>query len=182
MKMLLILVCLLFCLFLSCESSHDQLFENRPAAKAVEDLLYRTEQSFEKKYKIRTIGTNIGMPGNVIGILGLQFQMLGPRSKKEIRNLLINLAQEFRLFVNNDEAVRPYLKNYPFELENIQIILFFNDSKGYEIDNPNIGIAQISYGKLVYRIMETTDIPRVINEYEESYEEALKAAEAQPNN
>jgi hypothetical protein len=174
-KMLLLFIYLLFFL-MSCEMQNPQNEGNRPSrGQIVNDLLYRTANSFEKKYKINAIATTISMPGGAVKLLGLDFQVRGPLSKEEIRKILIDLAQDFVVSVNSDEAIKPYLENYPFEIKNIEITLFFMDSRNIRLNDPYIGIAGISRGKLDYQILITTDIPSIKSEFDESYEEALQA-------
>ncbi|PJD93787.1 MAG: hypothetical protein CK425_12420 [Parachlamydia sp.] len=177
MKKMLSLMYLLSFFLMSCETQNYQNGEDRSSrGQVVNDLLYRIENSFEKKYKINAIATNISMPGGVVKLLGLDFQMLGPLSKEEIRKILITLSEEFLVFVNSDEAIKPYLKNYPFRIENIGITLFFIDSQRMDLDDPYIGIAEISRGFLEYKILITIDdIPSFKSTSKESYEEALEA-------
>ncbi len=161
-------------IFVGCEMPNHQNVEIPKSEKAVNDLLYKISQSFEKKYKMNAIATNVSMPGGVVKLLGLDFQIRGPLSKNEIRKILIDTAQEFLTSVNSDVAVRPYLENYPFKIKNIDITLFLIDAKGIRLDDPHIGIASISRGTLDYDILITTDIPSIKSEFEESYEEVLK--------
>ena len=100
----------------------------------------------ENKYKIHAIGTAISMPGGFVQELGLDFQIYGPLSRKEIRKILIDLANEFLLFINSEE-IKSYLENYPFNIKNVDITLFLIDSNGIGLDDPYIGIAEISEGK-----------------------------------
>jgi hypothetical protein len=130
----------------------------------------------KKKYEINTIATTISMPGGIVKLLGLDFQMLGPLSKEEIRKMLITLEEDFLVFVNSDEAIKPHLNNYPFRIENIEITLFFIDSKRMELLDPNIGIAEVSGGSLEYKILSRTEgFLSIKSTSKESYEEALQA-------
>jgi hypothetical protein len=156
--------------------NYQNHYEIPKSEKAVNSLLHRIEISLTKKYKIKTIGTDVSMPGGDVRLLGLDFAIRGPLSKEEIRKILINLVQEFLAIVNSDEAVRPYLTHYPFKIEDINIALFLKDAKGSGIDEPSIGIAEISRGILAYKtIIRTEGIPAFKNKDKESYEEALKA-------
>lgn len=158
----------------SCEMSKSQSYEIPKSEQSVNKLLYHIANTFEKKYNLNAIATNVSMPGGVVKKLGLDFQIHGPLSKEELRKILVALAQEFLNFVNEDVDVRFFLKQYPFEIKNIEITLFLIDSKGFEIKDPNIGISGISNGKLDYQMLIFTDIPIVKNESEETYDDALK--------
>ncbi len=111
---------------------------------------------------MKTIATNVSMPGGIVKLLGLDFQVRGPLLREEIRKILIESVHDFLVYVNSDAAVRPYLENYPFEIKNVEITLFFIDAQGLELDDPYIGIAGISRGRLDYQILITIDdIPSV---------------------
>ncbi len=163
------------CLLLSCEKHQvDQTIALSPNEKAVNKLLSRLAKDFEKKYNIRPIGTNVAMHGGIVRMLGLDFQVLGPLSQEQIRKILIKLVQKFLEEINSDLILRPFLEKYPFKIEDINIILFFNDSKGYEIDDPYFGVAEIDGGELSYKTLAKNDgILNFVNEIYESYEEAL---------
>lgn len=154
---------------------NNQNNEPPKSEKVVNDLLYQIECNFKKKYRIKTIATNVSMPGGVVQLLGLDFQIYGPLSKEEIRKILINMAQDFILYINSCEKIKPYLKKFPFGIENIDITLLFIDSNGFDLDYPYISIAEISHGKIVYKsLIKINNIPSIKSKFEESYEEALK--------
>lgn len=160
----------------SCDAPNPpQKYEIPKGEQAVNHLLYRIGHLFHKKYHVQPIGTNVAMFGGPVTLLGLDCQIYGPLSREETRKKLIDLVQEFVFLVNSDEAIRPHLKNYPFEINNIEITLFFMDKSGRTLNDPYISIAGISRGKLDYEILITTDIPSiVVSKYIESYEDAVK--------
>ena len=167
---------MLFCmgiifLFTGCVDS--KMREIPKSDQAVNHLFERSARSIEKKYKMKAIGTVVAMPEGVVKELGLSFQIQGPLIKEEIRKILITSAKDFLQIVNSDEAVRPYLTKYPFEIKNVEITLFLVDSQGIGLDDPYIGVAGLSRGELDYQILVTTHIPKIKCESVESYEEAL---------
>lgn len=167
--------CLIIIIFLtSCQISQDQEYSMPESEEVVNKLLSEIAITCEKKYKIKTVGTNVSMPGGDVRLLGLDFQVRGPLSKEEIRKILLDLAHDFLEVVNSDEWVKPYLTNYPFEIKNIEIALFINDSKGQRLDDPYIGIAQIFCNCFEYLTLITTDISSIQSKFKETYEEALK--------
>ena len=177
MKNIIVFILCLTIFIVSCEMTGSQGYYIPESEQAVGALLSKIKRSLEEKYRIKAIGTSISMPGGDVRELGLDFQIQGPLSREETREILIGLAHDFIAYVNSDERVRPYLKYYPFTVDNVDIGLFFIDSKGYELDDPYIGIARISSGKLIYKILFTIDdIPKLRSSFEESYEEALKAS------
>ncbi len=142
--------------------------------QSVNRLLHQISVLFDKKYKLQTCATIVSMPGGEVRLLGFHSHIKGPLSREHIRKILINSAQDFLDFVNSNDSIKPYLKNYPFEIKNIEIIIIITNSKGIGLDDPYIGIAEIFREKIVYQNLITTDIPSIKSEFEESYEEALK--------
>jgi hypothetical protein len=163
--------------FMGCNMSQHES-ENIPMSEqAVNSLMGKIARSFKQKYNMRACGLAVAMPRGVVKELGLDFRIYGPLSRDEIRKVLVRSVQEFLLLVNSDEAVKPYLENYPFTFKNVDISLFLNGFNGNGLDDPHIGIAGISKGKLDYEILITTDIPTTKSRFVETYEEALKALE-----
>jgi hypothetical protein len=76
---------------------------------------------------------------------------------------------------NENEEIQNFLKERPFTIKNIQIIIYNHDKEGREVNDPGIATAQISEGILTYRTVDSTDTFKFKQQFEESYEEALKA-------
>ena len=76
------------------------------------------------------------------------------------------------------EEIQKFLKERPFTIKNIQIIIYNYDKEGREVYDPGIATAQISEGVLTYRTVDSTDTFKFKQQFEESYEEALKALSA----
>jgi len=177
----------IYLLFTILSLSSFAMFNPQPypipkSEQRVNSLLNKIASSIEKKYEVRTIGNIVAMPSGNVKELGLSFTLQGPTNREEIRKILIEIAQEFLTFVNEDEAVRQYLSHYPFKICDIQIILFFQDKLGYGIRYPYITNAQISGGEIDYCILKDhydeyleMNIGKTVERYVETYEEALKA-------
>ena len=77
--------------------------------------------------------------------------------------------------MNENEEIQKFLKEPPFSIKNIQIIIYNHDKEGREVYDPGIATAQISRGILTYRTVDSTDTFKFKQQFEESYQEALKA-------
>ncbi len=149
-------------------------YEIPKSEQAVNAVLGQTRAILKKRYKkIAPIATNVAMPGGVIKLLGLDFQIVGPLKKEKAREILTDLAQELLNKVNSDPAIQPYLWQHPFSIKNIEINLFITDSSRREINHPEIGIATISEGQISYLTLTYTNTPQKISKTSESYEEAI---------
>src|SRR5947199_176998 len=80
--------------------------------------------------------------------LELKFDMLGPLPQDTIRKILLNNVHDFLNNINSDSELCPYLKNGNMNICDVGITLFFHDTKGYHIHEPEIGIASISKGEV----------------------------------
>lgn len=153
--------------------------------EAVNELLSVSTMKLKKKYKMRPSGTGVAMPGGVVKKLGLDFHITGPLSKDDIRKILVHSAQDFLSYINADKEIRPYLDHFPFEMNNVELTLFLNDSQGTGLSNPHVGIAAISTDELEYDYLVdhyekslNINMPKIIKKEKESYQEALKALQA----
>lgn len=176
MKIIKIIFVLILSLFLfAWEAVYSQQQKLPEKELAINALLNRISNSFKEKYKINVTSTNVSMPDGVIKLLGLDFQMIGPRSKEEIRKILIELAQEFSIYVNSDDKIKPFLEDYPFEIKMVEITLFFIDLNHRGLTDPYISIAGISRGKLDYwTLVKSNGVLAIKSEFEETYQEALE--------
>lgn len=148
--------------------------------KAVNKAMARNSKVLAKKYCMNPVGVTVAMPDGDIQFLELEFQIQGPLSRSEIREILINAAHDFLEDINSDTELCSYLKNHSLTIKDIGIGLFLIDSSGRGLRDPYIGIAEISKGVLWYNILiEIYDnvikkeIPQFKSEYKESYEDAL---------
>jgi len=98
--------------------------------QVVGNVLQKIAKQLEIKYFMQAVGTNVGMPSGIVKLLGLDFRVYRVLTKEEARKILIESAELFLAVVNSDEAIRPYLKNYPFTRDNINIVLFITESSG----------------------------------------------------
>ena len=90
----------------------------------------------------------------------------------ESRILLVNCVEEFLRRINADEDVRPFLVQYPFTNENVNISIGFIEPKE-DADLQNIVHAFNVKGEAVYSIYDKPH-DRYKPTFEEPYEEALK--------
>ena len=115
------------------------------------------------------------MPGGPIQELTLCFTQNILTLKSKLRELLIKTAQELLNQVNENKEIQEFIKEPPFTIKNIQIIIYNHDKNGRSLRDPEISNAQILQGIVIYRTIDPEDSFKYKNEYEESYEEALKA-------
>lgn len=141
----------------------------------VNNILAKTARIIKDKYYLKPSGEGVAMPGGPIQELTLCFDTKYPYTKEQLRESLIKVAQELLNQVNENTEIQKFIKEPPFTIKNIQIIIYNHDKNGRGLRDPEISNAQISQGILDYSTIDPKDSFKYKNEYEESYEEALKA-------
>lgn len=141
----------------------------------VNSISAKTAKMIEKKHSIKSCGVGAAMPGGPIQELSLCFDTKFINTQDQLRELLIMSAQEFLRQVNGDNDIQEFLKERPFTIKNIQIIIYNHDKDGREVYDPNISAAQIARGILIFRTVDKADLFTFKDQFEESYEDALKA-------
>ena len=92
------------------------------------------------------------------------------------RGLLVDAIEIILLTVNDDLAARPYLRNYPFDVDNLYVNIGFY----YNMDHllpPNISNVILSDGKVIY-YHEINE--KLVKISEEPYAEAYQKAKGVP--
>lgn len=141
----------------------------------VNTTLSKAAKTIKDKYNLKPCGEGASMPGGPIQKLALCFDTKYPLTKNQLRALLIKTTKELLTQTNENKEIQEFLKNPPFTIKNIHIIIYNNDKNGRSLRDPEISNAQILQGTLSYSTIDPEDSFKYKNEYEESYEEALKA-------
>ena len=152
--------------------------EEYPPSKGeqlVNSTLAKTAKIIKEKYNLKPCGMGAAMPGGPIQEVTLCFDTKSPYTKEQLRELLVKSAQELLNQVNENNDIQEFLKERPFTIKNVEILIYNNDRNGLEIFDPEISISRFSQGKLIYRTTDENDIFKYKNQFEETYEEALKA-------
>lgn len=106
-----------------------------------------------KRYNMKVIGITGGL-ADCVNVLGLSFQIRGPLTKERLREILVDCVEELLAPINANERLRPFLKNYPFTAEGIDIEIFVVDNTGVKVYHPEIMLAAAYEGILKYRTFD----------------------------
>lgn len=141
----------------------------------VNSILANTAKIIKEKYSIKPCGIGVSMPGGPIQEVTLCFNTKSPYTKKQLRELLIKSANELLNEINKNDQIQQFLNERPFTIRNVQIIIYNHDESGIEVYDPCISGAQVAQGILTFRTVDKSNTFRFKQEFEESYEDALKA-------
>lgn len=136
-------------------------------------IRYEVAKKLAKEFHMEPVGEG-GSFYDCVRELFLAFEIQGPLTKDQLRNILVYSVEECLSAVNNNEEIRPYLIVYPFTPQEIEIVLYVKGKRGGDIYDPDIGVASERQGKLEYMITDKTDTFKYKLTDTESYEDALK--------
>ncbi len=101
------------------------------------DDLHKTEaqtiKSLESTYKMKLLGTG-GSAMYGIDKVALSFSLDRPISIEEARSIVVGSAAQYIKNINNDKALRPYLEEYPFRADRVDLSFFVTIDK--KLQNP----------------------------------------------
>ena len=147
--------------------------------KISDKITARTAKKLSKKYQLDPVGSGGSMMHDV-EMLALSFNCYRPLSIDESRELVINCVNEYLKSVNENEEIRPYLHNYPFTEQNIQVIIFFFGDKNFQKISPGKvnGVSAVKE-QVRYYTDSIEDEYKLETLHQETYEEALRIVKEQ---
>ncbi len=140
--------------------------------KIADAITDKTANKLRNEKGLILVGTG-GSMMDAVKMLMMGFDYFEAVDVKIARHLLINSIEEYLLEINNNEKIRPYLHNYPFTANNIEIEIYFRNPNGSKVALNQICIASARKGKIVYYI-DDPDRHTLKAIFEETYEEATK--------
>lgn len=123
-----------------------KLNKNKDPRISLGNHLTEIAEYTKNKYGFTCIGTSVAFPEKIFKSAGLSFMVCHQISKNELYKILYDISTKLLIEINSDEKLHKYMTNFPFELENISIIVFFQESPGKLFYHPNLDVASLSYG------------------------------------
>jgi hypothetical protein len=140
--------------------------------KYVNEIIRDFEKITIKEYGLRPVGSGARMPFDVEKI-DVMLSTSKKMSFDEARTLYVTLRERFTKFINDNEKIRPYLRQYPINFERADISLSFERSYGDKTDLKRLSHMFVgNYDQIMYFNDSPTSSKRFIKS--EPYDEALK--------
>ena len=173
MKLLLYLIFVLF--ISSCEKTTSVPYQEDPKwalANKIYDSQIGKSVFFQlkKEKNLNVIESGWGLRGREnIRCMHCGFQYFNEITIEEARKLLMDTVNLYLKSINENEGIRPFMDNYPFGPENIEIRIFIYNPNDPKPRADKLRVIKIVDGILKYMIGDEhrTTI------YKESYQEAL---------
>lgn len=139
-------------------------------------ITLRTAKILQKEKGMKLVGTGGGMIRQV-NSLSMHLNYYSPLEIPEARRLALFTVDKFLHNINSDEAVRPYLNNYPFKVESLRIYLAFYHPNGRSVQPGKLDHIVISNGILKYKSSNNDSVP-----YSTLFEESVAEARIEASN
>jgi hypothetical protein len=151
----------------------SQREDDSPHIKIAGKLMKKVSTKLEKKYKFKLVGVKQAML-RCVNLMGFRFQIFRAVEKKEARAMVVDCLQEFLKEVNENKEIRPYLKNYPFDIKDLEVIIFIGTPDYGTFYHPNLAVVSAYMGKIRYSTKDPFDKYNYKSEEVETFEEAVK--------
>ena len=140
-----------------------------------EKIAYSTLDRIGKKFFYKYGLEPSGVGGNMNEDVKTLFLGLSCNKEANIndaRKLIVVCAKEYMFEINNDKNLNPYLHNFPFNEQNIQLSITFKNPLGNNNEIGRLASVEIIKGKVVFDVNKTEYTLETV--LEESFEEAVR--------
>lgn len=105
--------------------------------------------------------------------VSMSYNIVKHASIDEARRLFVEVAEGYLARINTSEKLRPFLHNYPFTINNLDLGIGFENEKGQAYEDLVYVVYSKRTGKIVYNANDPKE-GMFYKIYEESYDEAVK--------
>ena len=141
--------------------------------KLLYQFINRQGKILGKKYHMEQSGNGLGGMDKV-WLMTIAFDRYGtPINEQEARSLVVHCVEDLLEAINNDEQLRPYLRDYPFTAKNLRLSII-NFDKNQDVHYfPNISVVSNSEGKVGFFTDDPSDKYKYHTKKYETYDEAV---------
>lgn len=157
-----------FCFLMTCNSLHAE----QKYIKLVDRITGKFSKELKNEKNMYLFGYGGSMMNDVEEVF-MSFHIVQQATIQEARQLFVEVAERYLARINEDEKLRPYLHNFPFTIDNLDLGIGFEN----EMRQPHNDLAYVVYCKRTGNIIYNANDPKedmFYKVYEEPYEEAVK--------
>ena len=170
MKFFFFILKSIFIFLVGCSILIDRIPEYEKLADEITDNVAKRLKAQKHLFLIGTGGRMM----DDIKMMAMSFQYFQEIDLKQARALLVYVIDEYLSPINSNERIRPFLHEYPFTANHIEIRIWIYQPDGHSLSSDKISYITAIDGVLAYyRYFEETYTLLAVGE--ETYEEALKA-------
>ena len=166
--MVFAIFCLLFLRF-----SYHKLIGLDPREMILGEVIKETNQKLKAKYHVNLASVGRSHKDLKIKSITIDFnRFLGPVSKEEGRQIIVDCVEEYIKAINQKESLRPFLFDYPFSEKDVVVMMTHWNKDKSMLSHPDIATICKFYSEIVYYTIEPGNIYKYQTETQETYEEA----------
>lgn len=134
-----------------------------------DDISAKVAKDLSEKYQIKPSGFG-GMIHEDVKEMALSFDCFREMSSDEYRRLVVACTEYYLEEINSSEELRPYLHNYPFDSNNIDLAIYVFSENRERLNVGQLSCVHVIKGKIGYSFRKTEY--SVETRKQENYEEA----------
>lgn len=142
-------------------------------------IIRKTATELKNELKLVPYGSG-GQAMDQVKMLALCFIYREPVEIDQARTLLIASVDKFTAKINENEDIRRYLNNYPFETKNVEILIYIQDPSRNNFEPEKLCVVSIISDILEYQIHDPST-KKLTTIYKETYEDAVRNLKKQSN-
>jgi len=134
-------------------------------------------KTLSKRYQMELVGFG-GAIHEDVEKLSLSFNCYRTMNMAEYRNLIVQSAEFFLSEVNSNEELKPFLHNYPFDSNHIDLAIYVFSEDRQRLKVGQLSCVHLIKGKISYSIRDTehTVKPMQAEDYESAKQLVLEIA------
>jgi len=105
-------------------------------------------KTIEEKYKIHLGGSGGSFNGGSINFISWHFSSNEKITQSDARKMIVMITEGLKQIYDNDIKVRPFLKNYPFTNQNLDLMIGFRSND--KIIDHNLSLIRLENGMIYY--------------------------------
>ena len=175
----LAVICLLFSTGILMAEEKDYSKEERAILnRSVSEVVNMFKKEMKEQFRLRCTGQGGSMPYDIQEI-GVDFVLHQQTTIEEARELEIRATERFVEIINAHQAIRPYLRDYPWGHKRVEVMISFEQPNGLDYSE---GIRLVFQAKNQICYFEPKKSPNEVGPLQrEPYEEAKKIVKGSPS-
>lgn len=147
--------------------------------KFAHKIIRECSKDLKKDQGLYLIGSG-GQMAYDIKTIAVHYQCFHALNVEETRKLFVQVTENYISKVNFDANIRPFLHNFPFRFDNMDIMIGFDDSKGGHCGDGSVALVFLSKrtNEIVYEGYNC-ETQKFYSLHREPYEVALKIVSKQ---
>ncbi len=149
----------------------------RHDCRYVNEAVREFEKVAANEFGVFSDGSGASMPFDVDSI-SVSLTIYKKGVIEEARELIVKLTERFTEIINQNEKLRPYLREYPFAHLRAQVSLSFCDKSGITYQDGSIAHVTNSSSDRIFYLINEPNSYRYKDAYDEPYAKALEIVRA----